>query len=45
LVWEECETVFHVERGVECYERLRGKRPMGAAAVLVKLATLLSGPV
>jgi branched-chain amino acid transport system substrate-binding protein len=33
LVWEECETVFDVPRGVECYERLKGKGPTGAAAV------------
>src|SRR5215831_18460475 len=32
LVWEECETVFNVERGVECYERLKGKGPTRAAA-------------
>ena len=32
LVWEECETVFDVERGVACYERLKGKGPTGAAA-------------
>src|SRR5262245_48345869 len=32
LVWEECETVYDVERGVECYERLKGKGPTGAAA-------------
>jgi branched-chain amino acid transport system substrate-binding protein len=25
LVWEECETVFDVDRTVECYERLKGK--------------------
>jgi branched-chain amino acid transport system substrate-binding protein len=31
LVWEECETVFDVDRGVECYERLKGKGPTGAA--------------
>ena len=31
LVWEECETVFDVARGVECYERLKGKGPTGAA--------------
>jgi branched-chain amino acid transport system substrate-binding protein len=24
LVWEECETVFDVPRGIECYERLKG---------------------
>src|SRR5262249_60919383 len=33
LVWEECETVFDVTRGVECYERLKGKGATGAAAV------------
>jgi branched-chain amino acid transport system substrate-binding protein len=33
LVWEECETVQDVDRGVECYERLKGKGPTGAAAV------------
>ena len=32
LVWEECETVFDVERGVACYERLKGQGPTGAAA-------------
>jgi branched-chain amino acid transport system substrate-binding protein len=32
LVWEECDTVYDVERGVECYERLKGKGPTGAAA-------------
>src|SRR5262249_22903223 len=31
LVWEECETVYDVDRGVECYERLKGKGPTGAA--------------
>jgi branched-chain amino acid transport system substrate-binding protein len=33
LVWEECETVYDVPRGVECYERLKGKGPTGAALV------------
>jgi branched-chain amino acid transport system substrate-binding protein len=32
LVWEECETVYDVARGVECYERLKGQGPTGAAA-------------
>src|SRR5262249_37233964 len=32
LVWEECETVLDITRGVECYERLKGKGPTGAAA-------------
>jgi branched-chain amino acid transport system substrate-binding protein len=31
LIWEECETVYDVDRGVECYERLKGKGPTGAA--------------
>src|SRR5262245_6303625 len=35
LVWEECETVYDVERGVECYERLKAKGPTGAAAMQV----------
>src|SRR5262245_30786376 len=32
LVWEECETVQDVGRGIACYERLKGKGPTGAAA-------------
>jgi branched-chain amino acid transport system substrate-binding protein len=32
LVWEECETVWDVTRGIECYERLKDKGPTGAAA-------------
>src|SRR5262245_31868615 len=32
LVWEECETVYDVPRGIECYERLKTKGPTGAAA-------------
>ena len=31
LVWEECETVYNVPRGVECYERLKAKGATGAA--------------
>jgi branched-chain amino acid transport system substrate-binding protein len=31
LVWEECETVGDVTRGVECYERLKTKGSTGAA--------------
>ena len=30
LVWDECETQYEVERGVECYERLK-TRPNVAA--------------
>ncbi|HSF30190.1 MAG TPA: ABC transporter substrate-binding protein [Candidatus Tectomicrobia bacterium] len=33
LVWEECETVFDVDRTVECYERLKARGRTGAAAV------------
>ena len=33
LVWEECETVYDVPRGVECYERLKAKGPTGVAAL------------
>ena len=29
LVWEECETVYDVPRGIECYERLKAKGPTG----------------
>ena len=36
LVWEECETVHDVERGVECYERLKAKGPTGAAAMVMR---------
>src|SRR5262249_21344605 len=32
LVWEFCETVFDVERGVHGYERLKTKGATGAAA-------------
>src|SRR5262245_21241925 len=32
LVWEECETVSDVPRGIECYERLKAKGSTGAAA-------------
>jgi branched-chain amino acid transport system substrate-binding protein len=32
LVWEECETVADVPRGIECYERLKAKGSTGVAA-------------
>jgi branched-chain amino acid transport system substrate-binding protein len=41
LVWEECETVFDVPRGVECYERLKAKGPTGAAAFVLFATPLL----
>ena len=33
LVWEDCDTVYDVDRSIECYERLKAKGPTGAAAV------------
>jgi branched-chain amino acid transport system substrate-binding protein len=33
LLWEECETGYATDRGVECYERLKGKGPTGAAYI------------
>jgi branched-chain amino acid transport system substrate-binding protein len=32
LVWDECETEYKVERGVECYERQKGNGKPGPAA-------------
>lgn len=31
LTWEECETGYNTERGVECYEQLKDKGPTGAS--------------
>lgn len=33
LVQEECETGYATDRGVECYDRLKGKGPTGAGLV------------
>jgi branched-chain amino acid transport system substrate-binding protein len=33
IVWEECDFGYATDRGVECYERLKGKGPTGAALV------------
>ncbi|MCX7275577.1 MAG: ABC transporter substrate-binding protein [Burkholderiales bacterium] len=33
ITFEECETGYATDRGVECYERLKGKGPTGAALV------------
>ena len=33
LTWEECETAYNSDRGVECYERLKGNGPTGASIV------------
>jgi branched-chain amino acid transport system substrate-binding protein len=32
VTFEECETGYATDRGVECYERLKGKGPTGATA-------------
>lgn len=37
ILWEECETGYATDRGVECYERLKGKN--GGATVFQPLAT------
>ena len=29
--WEECETAYNTDRGVECYERLKDRGPTGAS--------------
>src|SRR5207253_2611857 len=34
IVFEECDTGYATDRGVECYERLKGKGPTGAAYVV-----------
>jgi len=31
IIYEECETGYATDKGVECYERLKGKGPTGAA--------------
>ena len=31
LIFEECETGYATDKGVECYERLKGNGPTGAA--------------
>ncbi|MFN3416039.1 MAG: ABC transporter substrate-binding protein [Caldimonas sp.] len=37
ISWEECETGYATDRGVECYERLKGKN--GGATVFQPLST------
>ncbi len=34
IVFEECDTGYATDRGVECYERLKAKGPTGAAYVV-----------
>jgi branched-chain amino acid transport system substrate-binding protein len=33
IAWEECETQYKTDLGVECYEKLKGKGPTGAVLV------------
>ena len=33
VTWEECETNYNNDRGVECYERLKNRGPTGATVV------------
>ncbi len=33
LVWEECETERNVQKGIDCYEKLKSKGPTGASVV------------
>ena len=34
ITYEECETAYNTDRGVECYERLKAKGPTGATAIV-----------
>ena len=40
---EECETGYATDRGVECYERLKGKGPTGAS-LFMPLSTGITTP-
>jgi branched-chain amino acid transport system substrate-binding protein len=33
ITWEECETAYNTDRGVECYERLKDQGPTGASVI------------
>src|SRR5688572_3898228 len=37
VIWEECDTQYATDKGVECYERLKGKH--GGASVFHTLST------
>ena len=43
LVWEDCETVYDVDRSVECYERLKARGPRGQPC-LIRRARMSSMP-
>ena len=44
IVFEECDTGYATDRGVECYERLKGKGPTGAAYVIPLSTGIRNGP-
>ena len=41
LLVEECETGYATDKGVECYERLKGKGPTGAAFITPRVPSML----
>src|SRR5262249_6049054 len=43
IVFEECDTGYATDRGVECYERLKGKGPPGPAYVFALWAGITVG--
>lgn len=42
LSWEECETEYNNAKGVECYERLKGKNPVTKGTAYHVMATGIS---
>lgn len=42
LSWEECETEYNNAKGVECYERLKGKNPITKGTAINSMATGIS---
>lgn len=42
LSWEECETEYNNAKGVECYERLKGKSPMSKGTAYHTMSTGIS---
>ncbi|BDD93688.1 ABC transporter permease [Pandoraea sp. NE5] len=42
LTWEECETEYNNAKGVECYERLKGKNPVTKGTAYHVMATGIS---
>ncbi len=42
LSWEECETEYNTSKGVECYERLKGRNPVTKGTAYHTMATGIS---